>query len=55
LIDRLQELHRLNETHLQVYLQVDQNCMEPLLIEIFDLSPKIKAPSPMMESIKSGK
>ncbi|CAB4059110.1 NR1IN [Lepeophtheirus salmonis] len=53
LIERLQDLHRLSETHLQVYLEVDQNYMEPLLIEIFDLNPKIKNNSKIFTDLTS--
>ena len=39
LIGKLQDLHRLNESHIQLFLEVDPQCVEPLLIEIFDLNP----------------
>ena len=39
LIGRLHDLHRLNESHIQLFLEVDPQCIEPLLIEIFDLKP----------------
>lgn len=39
LIGKLKDLHRLNESHIQLFLEVDPQCVEPLLIEIFDLKP----------------
>ena len=39
LIGRLQDLHRLNESHIQLFLEVNPKLVEPLLIEIFDLKP----------------
>lgn len=39
LIGRLQDLHQLNESHIQLFLEVDPKLVEPLLIEIFDLNP----------------
>jgi len=39
LIGKLQDLHRLNESHIQLFLEVDPQCVEPLLIEIFHLNP----------------
>lgn len=41
LIGRLTDLHRLNESHIQLFLEVDPQCIEPLLIEIFDLKPSL--------------
>lgn len=37
LIQKIQELHNLNENHVRVYLDVNPKEVEPLLIEIFDL------------------
>ncbi|XP_026282509.1 nuclear hormone receptor HR96 isoform X1 [Frankliniella occidentalis] len=37
LIQKISELHRLNEEHVRAYLDVDPSEVEPLLIEIFDL------------------
>ncbi|GFT77561.1 nuclear hormone receptor HR96 [Nephila pilipes] len=37
LIQKIQELHILNENHVRVYLDVNPKEVEPLLIEIFDL------------------
>ena len=37
LIGKLQDLHRLNESHIQVFLEVNPKLVGPLLIEIFDL------------------
>ncbi|XP_022253747.1 uncharacterized protein LOC106469496 isoform X2 [Limulus polyphemus] len=37
LISKLQELHLLNENHVQIFLDVNPKDVEPLLIEIFDL------------------
>lgn len=37
LINKIQELHILNENHVRVYLDVNPKDVEPLLIEIFDL------------------
>ncbi|GFY40893.1 nuclear hormone receptor HR96 [Trichonephila inaurata madagascariensis] len=37
LIQKIQELHILNENHVRVYLNVNPKEVEPLLIEIFDL------------------
>ena len=39
LIGRLHDLDRLNNSHIQLFLEVDPRCVEPLLIEIFDLKP----------------
>lgn len=39
LIQKISELHRLNEEHVRGYLDVDPSEVEPLLIEIFDLKP----------------
>jgi nuclear receptor subfamily 1 group I len=39
LINKMGELHRLNEDHVRVYLDVNPSLVEPLLIEIFDLKP----------------
>ncbi|XP_034255825.1 nuclear hormone receptor HR96 isoform X2 [Thrips palmi] len=39
LIQKISELHRLNEEHVRAYLDVDPCEVEPLLIEIFDLKP----------------
>lgn len=39
LVQRLEELHILNENHVRVFLDVDPKDVEPLLIEIFDLKP----------------
>merc|ERR1712136_213295 len=39
LIGRLHDLDRLNNSHIQLFLEVDPQCVEPLLIEIFDLKP----------------
>ncbi|XP_046401501.1 nuclear hormone receptor HR96-like isoform X2 [Ischnura elegans] len=39
LIQKMAELHRLNEEHVKVYLDVNPRDVEPLLIEIFDLKP----------------
>jgi len=39
LISKLVDLHRLNESHIQLFLEVDPKLVEPLLIEIFDLNP----------------
>ncbi|GLH05985.1 CSON000745 protein [Gryllus bimaculatus] len=39
LIQKIAELHRLNDEHVQVYLDVNPRDVEPLLIEIFDLKP----------------
>lgn len=39
LIQKISELHRLNEEHVRAYLDVDPSEVEPLLIEIFDLKP----------------
>ncbi|KAL1137672.1 hypothetical protein AAG570_009368 [Ranatra chinensis] len=39
LIHKIGELHRLNEDHVRVYLDVNPSQVEPLLIEIFDLKP----------------
>lgn len=39
LIQKISELHRLNEEHVRAYLDVDPTEVEPLLIEIFDLKP----------------
>ena len=41
LIGRLNDLHRLNDSHIQLFLEVDPQCIEPLLIEIFDLKPSL--------------
>ena len=40
LIGKLQDLHRLNDSHIQVFLEVNPRQVEPLLIEIFDLNPR---------------
>jgi len=40
LIGKLQDLHHLNETHIQVFLEVNPKLVGPLLIEIFDLQPQ---------------
>lgn len=37
LVQRIEELHILNENHVRVFLDVDPKDVEPLLIEIFDL------------------
>lgn len=37
LIRKLEELHRLNEDHIKIFMNVDPHLVEPLLIEIFDL------------------
>ncbi|XP_014206822.1 uncharacterized protein LOC106638252 [Copidosoma floridanum] len=37
LIQKMLELHRLNKEVVEVYLNVNPSCVEPLLIEIFDL------------------
>ncbi|KDR10212.1 nuclear hormone receptor HR96 isoform X2 [Zootermopsis nevadensis] len=39
LIQKISELHRLNDDHVRVYLDVNPKDVEPLLIEIFDLKP----------------
>ncbi|KAJ4426336.1 hypothetical protein ANN_27150 [Periplaneta americana] len=39
LIQKITELHRLNDDHVRVYLDVNPKDVEPLLIEIFDLKP----------------
>ncbi|KAF4532555.1 hypothetical protein B566_EDAN008479 [Ephemera danica] len=39
LIQKMAELHKLNEDHVRVYLDVNPRDVEPLLIEIFDLKP----------------
>lgn len=39
LIQKIAELHRLNDEHVRVYLDVNPRDVEPLLIEIFDLKP----------------
>lgn len=39
LIQKISELHKLNEDHVRVYLDVNPKDIEPLLIEIFDLKP----------------
>lgn len=39
LIQKLNELHRLNETHMRYFLNLNPHDIEPLLIEIFDLKP----------------
>lgn len=39
LIKKLNELHRLNETHMRFFLNLNPHDIEPLLIEIFDLKP----------------
>jgi nuclear receptor subfamily 1 group I len=39
LIGKLEDLHRLNESHIQLFLEVNPKLVEPLLIEIFDLNP----------------
>lgn len=40
LIGRLQDLHRINQSHIQVLVALNPRQVEPLLIEIFDLNPK---------------
>lgn len=37
LVQRIDELHSLNENHVRIYLDVNPKEVEPLLIEIFDL------------------
>ncbi|XP_037067860.1 nuclear hormone receptor HR96-like [Pollicipes pollicipes] len=37
LIKKMEELHRLNEDHIKIFMDVDPLHVEPLLIEIFDL------------------
>lgn len=37
LMVKVEELRRLNEEHVKIYLDVDPNHVGPLLIEIFDL------------------
>lgn len=37
LIQKISELHKLNEEVINVYLDVNPSDVEPLLIEIFDL------------------
>ena len=39
LIGKLQDLQHLNEAHIQLFLEVNPELVEPLLIEIFDLNP----------------
>jgi nuclear receptor subfamily 1 group I len=39
LIQKISELHRLNDDLVRVYLDVNPKDVEPLLIEIFDLKP----------------
>ena len=53
LIGRLKDLHRLNESHIQLFLEVDPKLVEPLLIEIFDLNPRDMAPAPSSSSSTS--
>ena len=38
LIEKLLELHRLNESHARLFMEVNPKQIEPLLIEIFDLN-----------------
>jgi len=38
LIGKLLELHRLNESHIKLFMEVNPKQIEPLLIEIFDLN-----------------
>ena len=40
LIQKMAELHKLNEEHVRVYLDVNPRDVEPLLIEIFDLKQR---------------
>jgi nuclear receptor subfamily 1 group I len=40
LIQKVSELHILNEKHVRVYLDVNPKEVEPLLIEIFDLKSR---------------
>ncbi|XP_065338117.1 nuclear hormone receptor HR96 isoform X2 [Cloeon dipterum] len=40
LIQKMAELHKLNEDHVRVYLDVNPRDVEPLLIEIFDLKQR---------------
>ena len=47
LIRKMEELHRLNEDHIKIFMDVDPLHVEPLLIEIFDLNPmRSFAPAP---------
>ena len=39
LIACLKDLQKLNESHIQLFLEVNPKLVEPLLIEIFDLNP----------------
>ena len=39
LIGRLKDLQRFNDSHIQVFLEVDPKLVAPLLIEVFDLNP----------------
>ena len=53
LIGRLHDLDRLNNSHIQLFLEVDPQCVEPLLIEIFDLKPPSGAGIKSIYKIKS--
>ncbi|XP_043236008.1 nuclear hormone receptor HR96-like isoform X1 [Amphibalanus amphitrite] len=50
LIKKMEELHRLNEDHIKIFMDVDPLHVEPLLIEIFDLNPmRSFAPAPPVD------
>ena len=53
LIKKMEELHRLNEDHIKIFMDVDPLHVEPLLIEIFDLNPmRGFAPAPPVDMME---